>query len=96
MARQSWLNEDVELPALDARVQELEHFTDALADGVVDSAELSAQEARLVDALRAAEAALDDEQHALVTTALLELSAYNIMSTLHELTGRRIEDKFGG
>lgn len=96
MARQSWLNEDAALPALDARVQELEHFTDALADGVVDSGELAAQEARLVEALGAAEAALNDEQHALVTTALLELSAYNIMATLHELTGQRLKDKFGG
>ncbi len=96
MARESWLNEDAALPALDERVQELEHFTEALADGVVDSAELAAQERRLVDALAAAEGALSDEQHALVTTVLLELSAYNIMSTLHELTGQRLEDKFGG
>ncbi|TNF36487.1 MAG: hypothetical protein EP329_05225 [Deltaproteobacteria bacterium] len=92
--RTEWLS-DEELPQLDAHLAQLQRFTDALADGVIDSSELAGQEAALVAAMKAVEAKLDDEQHALVTTLLVELTAYNIMSTLHGLTAERLGEKFG-
>ena len=41
--RISWLDDKTDLPLLDEKVQELEHFTEALADGVIDKDELAAQ-----------------------------------------------------
>jgi len=93
MARTEWLSDD-ELPQLDAHLAQLERFTEALADGVIDSGELAGQEAALVAAMKAVEGKLDDEQHALVTTLLVELTAYNVMSTLHGLTAERLSEKF--
>jgi hypothetical protein len=37
---------------------------------------------------------LDGEQHDKVTKLLVELSAYNIMRTLHELQTRRVQRAF--
>jgi len=93
MARTEWLSDD-ELPQLDAHLAQLERFTEALADGVIDSGELAGQEAALVAAMKAVEGKLDDEQRALVTTLLVELTAYNVMSTLHGLTAERLSEKF--
>jgi len=84
MARTSWIDADSN-PDLDAHVAKLEHFTQAMADGVVDKGELEAQENNLVAAMRAVEASLSDEQHAKVTKLLAELTAYSVMRTLHEL-----------
>lgn len=95
MARINWLDEDTDLPALDAHVQQLEHFTEALADGVVDQAELTKQADNVVAAMKAVQDELSDEQHAKVTAVLVELTAYNIMATLHELAASRARAAFG-
>jgi ATP phosphoribosyltransferase len=89
MARTSWLDEDTELPNLEALVARLDHFTSALADGVVDTDELKTQEAALVNAMKAVESTLDDATHAAVTRVLAEMTAFNIMTVLHELTAER-------
>lgn len=89
MPRASWLDAKSQSPILDERVQELESFTEAMADGRIDARELGAQEKRLVAAMKAVESVLDDAQHAKVTTLLVELSAYDIMRTLHELQAAR-------
>ena len=94
MARSSWLDEKTSLPILDEKVRELESFTSALADGKVDERELEAQEKRLVTAMRTVEKSLNDEQHAQVTALLVELSAYDIMRTLHELQAERLRRNF--
>lgn len=85
MARASWMDPNTEVPNLQAKVQELESFTNALADGRIDQPELDAQEARLVAAMKAVEAELSDELHAKVTNLLVEVTAYDIMRTVHEL-----------
>ena len=41
MARASWLNDNTH-PDLDAHIGQLEHFTQSIADGVVDEKELAA------------------------------------------------------
>ena len=85
MARTSWFDEDAQHTLIHEQIQKLESFTGALADGQVSKQELSGQEQRLVAALKALEPGLSDELHAKVTTALVELSAYNVMRLLHEL-----------
>jgi hypothetical protein len=90
MARVSWLN-DESTPDLDAHVGQLEHFTQSLADGVIDAKELATQEANLVSAMKAVEGSLDDAQHAKVTRLLAELTAYSVMRTLHEMAQVRVQ-----
>ena len=93
--RLSWLDEKAGHEAIQERASKLESFTSALADGVVSRNELSAQEQRLVAAMRAAESTLNDDQHRQVTTVLVELTAYNVMRTLHELQTERARLAFG-
>ena len=47
MAKASWFDERAEHPTLHERVEKLESFTAAMADGVVDKKELEGQEQRL-------------------------------------------------
>ncbi len=95
MARTSWLDPETELPLIDEKVQELESFTSALADGEVDKQELEDQEARLVSAMKDIEGQLSDEQHEKITRVLLELTAYDIMRMMHEIQTERLRRKFG-
>jgi hypothetical protein len=94
MPRTSWLDEDTDLPNLDDRVAALDHFTAALADGVVELHELEAQQARVADAIRAVEPLLDDALHAQITALLVEMTALNVMTTLHELASERVRATF--
>jgi predicted transcriptional regulator len=89
MARVSWIDSDNH-PAIDAHMQQLEHFTKSIADGVVDKDELATQNDKLIAAMRAAESGLNDEQHAKVTALLAELAAYTVMETLHSMTQAKI------
>jgi aldehyde:ferredoxin oxidoreductase len=95
MARINWLDEETHVPALDEHVQQLEHFTNSLADGVVDAAELAKQSDAVVAAIKAVQDELSDAQHAKVTKLLVELTAFNIMQTLHELTAGRVRAAVG-
>lgn len=90
MARVSWIN-DNSTPDLDKQVERLEHFTNSIADGVIDEQELATQEKNLVTAMRNVEASLNDEQHAKVTSLLAELTAYSVMRTLHEMAAARVQ-----
>lgn len=90
MARASWIQDD-HTPDLDEHVNKLEHFTNSLADGVVDAKELATQEQNLVDAMKGVESTLSDEQHAKVTRLLAEVAAYSVMRTLHELAQARVQ-----
>ena len=89
MARTSWFDEKAGHEAIQDRVTKLDSFTSALADGVITKNELEGQEKRLIDAMKQAEALLNDDQHGKVTTLLVELTAYNIMRLLHELQAER-------
>ena len=95
MARTSWFDEEAEYPAVLDRVNKLESFTSALADGIVESNELAAQEQRLVSAMKHLEAELSDDLHTEVTSVLVELTAYNVMRLLHELQAERARIAFG-
>ena len=94
MARTSWFDDTTKQPIIQEQVQKLESFTSALADGVVSRQEVSGQEQRVAAAMKAVESELSDDQHAKVTTLLVELSAYNVMRLLHELQAERVRLAF--
>ena len=95
MARTSWFDEKADHPIIQERLEKLESFTSALADGVVSMRELNGQEHRLTAAMKSVESELGDDLHAKVTTLLVELSAYNVMRLLHELQAGRARVAFG-
>jgi hypothetical protein len=95
MATTSWFDEGAKHSTLHERVEKLESFTQAMADGVVDREELNAQEQRLVSAMKSLEPKLSAELHAQVTGVLIELTAYNVMRLLHELQTERARLAFG-
>jgi hypothetical protein len=90
VARVSWFDDKAGTEQIQDRVRHLDSFTDALADGVITAKELDGQEARLVEAMKTVEPLLNDDQHAKVTTLLVELTAYNIMRLLRELQSERV------
>jgi hypothetical protein len=94
MARASWFDDNTDVPVIDEQVHKLESFVKAMADGVVDKAELERQQDAVTSAMREVEAELSDEQHEKVTRLLVELSAYNIMRLLHELHTERLQRAF--
>ena len=89
MARVSWIDGNNH-PTLDEHISQLEHFTQAIADGVVDKAELAKQEKNLITALRTVEPMLSDAQHEAVTKLLAELGAFTVMTVLHDMTVDRV------
>ena len=95
MAKTSWFDERAEHPTLHERVEKLESFTAAMADGVVDATELESQEQRLAAAMKRLEPKLNEELHQDVTGVLIELTAYNVMRLLHELQTERARVAFG-
>ena len=95
MAREGWFDERAEHPLIHEKLEKLDSFTSAMADGVVSKQELAGQEERLVQAMKTLEATLSDEQHARVTTVFVELTAYNVMRLLHELHSERARMAFG-
>jgi len=95
VARTSWFDEKAQHEAIQERASKLESFTSALADGVVSKQELTGQEQRLLAAMKTLEPDLSDALHAKVTTVLVELTAYNVMRTLHELQAERARMAFG-
>ena len=91
MARTSWFDVKAEHPVIQERVEKLETFTSALADGMITAQELKDQEQRLMAAMKALEPALSDDVHAKVTTVLVELTAYDVMRILNGLQTERVK-----
>ncbi|MGC8641695.1 MAG: hypothetical protein ACP5XB_17650 [Isosphaeraceae bacterium] len=94
--RTHWLDEATDTPLIQEYAHRLNGFMEAMADGKIDPQELQEQEARLVEVMKRVEPELSDKLHADVTRLLCELSAYNIMHTLHELAAARPKTKFRG
>ena len=81
---------------IDQYVQRLGSFLEAMADGRIDASELKTQEDRVVALMKTIEPELSDELHEQVTHLLCELSAYNIMHTIHQFVETRPKTKFRG
>ena len=94
MTRASWLDEKTSHPLIQERIEKLDSFTSALADGVITAQEVQGQEQRLVAAMKRVEGELSDAMHDNVTTLLVELTAYNVMRLLHELQAERARTVF--
>ncbi len=95
MARTSWFDERAEHPVVQERIDTLDSFTSAIADGIIEKDELANQEKRLVAAMKRVEPDLSDALHAKVTDVMVELTAYNVMRLLHELQAERARIAFG-
>ncbi|MEO8098270.1 MAG: hypothetical protein ABI811_11265 [Acidobacteriota bacterium] len=94
MARIDWFDDDKNVPVVDEQVHKLEGFVAAMADGVIEKAELEKQQTSVVAAMKAVQSELSDAQHEKVTRLLVELSAYNVMRLLHELQQTRLQRAF--
>ena len=94
--RTEWLDPTTETPLVDDYAQRLGTFLEAMADGRIDAEELRAQEARVAALMKSVEPKLDDALHEEVTHLLCELSAYNIMHTMHQLMESAPRTKFRG
>lgn len=94
--RQSWLDDKAQTTLIDEYTQKLGSFMAALADGRVDDSELTAQEQRLVALMKEVEPSLNDALHDKMTRLLCELTAFNVMQTLHSLQSGRPQTKFQG
>ena len=94
--RQSWLDDKSQTTLIDEYTQKLVTFMEAVSDGYVDAAELAAQEQRLIERMKEVEPSLNDALHDKVTRLLCELSAFNVMQTLHSLQASRPHAKFQG
>lgn len=94
--RVSWLD-DSDNPQIDEYAMKLGSFLDAMADGRIERHEVKEAEERVVALLKSIEPKLDDELHGEVTRLLCEMTAYNIMNTIHELTAAaKPKTKFRG
>ncbi len=94
MARIDWFDEKKDTPVIDEQVQKLATFVEAMADGIIEKAELEKQQSSVVKAMKAVQDDLNDSQHEKVTRLLVEMSAYNIMRLLHELQQTRLQRAF--
>jgi hypothetical protein len=94
--RTDWLDEKTHTPLIGQYAERLGTFLEAMADGRIEAHELKAQEARVTALMKSVEPKLDDTLHEEVTHLLCELSAYNIMHTLHNLVESAPKTKFRG
>jgi hypothetical protein len=94
--RLRWLDDKTETPLIDGYARQLQSFINAMADGQVDTAEIEAQEKRLIKLMKKVEPRLDDELHADVTELLCELTAYDLMQMLYEMHQSRPVSTFQG
>lgn len=94
--RLSWLDADAQTPMIERYARQLGSFIDAMADGVVDAAEVKAQEKRLAALMKQVEPKLDDALHEQVTELLCELTAYDLMQVLHAMSTQRPKQTFRG
>ena len=94
--RTDWMDEKTDTPLIGQYAERLGTFLEAMADGRIEPHELKAQEARVTALMKSVEPKLDDTLHEEVTHLLCELSAYNIMHTLHQLMESAPRTKFRG
>ena len=78
-----WFDEKNESEMITEYARKLDSFLDVVADGVVDSKELEAQETRVVALMREVEPLLSPEAHEKVTHLLCEVTAYDLMNAMH-------------
>lgn len=91
-----WFDAASESEMLTEYARKLDSFLDVVADGRVDADELEAQEKRVVSLMKEVEPLLSPEAHDKVTQLLCEVTAYDLMNTLHMAGKSRPRVKFRG
>lgn len=91
-----WFDAASESELLTEYARKLDSFLDVVADGRVDAKELDAQEQRVVKLMREVEPLLSPEAHDKVTQLLCEVTAYDLMNTMHIAGKSRPQTKFRG
>ncbi|WP_165063804.1 hypothetical protein [Paludisphaera rhizosphaerae] len=94
--RTPWLDDKGDEPLVHEYAQKLTGFIAAMADGKIEKHELSEQEDRVVELMKKIEPQLDPDLHEEVTKLLCELTAYNIMHTIHGILEAAPKTKFRG
>jgi hypothetical protein len=95
-AKTPWFDDATEAPLLAEYARKLDSFCDAVADGRVTTGELEAQEKRLVALMKELEPHLSDQVHEKVTQLLCEVTAYDLMQTMHLAGKSRPKTVFRG
>jgi hypothetical protein len=91
-----WFDEKTLTPLIADYAKRLDSFLKAAADGEIDAAELHAQEQRVVALMKEVEPQLDPKLHEKVTELLCELTAYDIMQSIHVMQEARPKVAFRG
>jgi uncharacterized membrane protein YebE (DUF533 family) len=92
----SWFDVASHKPLIAEQARRLKTFLAAVADGVIDEAELAAQEKRLVEVMKEVEPLLSPDLHARLTRLLCELTAYDLMQVMHSFHEARPKTAFQG
>jgi len=92
----SWFDVASHKPLIAEQARRLKTFLAAVADGVIDEAELKAQEQRLVQVMKEVEPLLSPDLHARLTRLLCELTAYDLMQVMHSFHEARPKTAFRG
>jgi hypothetical protein len=95
-AKTPWFDDKTEAPLLAEYARKLDSFCDAVADGRVTTGELDEQEKRLVTLMKEIEPLLSPEAHEKVTQLLCEVTAYDLMQTMHLAGKSRPKTTFRG
>lgn len=95
-SKSAWLDEETNLPLIAEQAQRLDSFVQAMADGKVTDDELKTQEARVMKLMQEIEPQLEPKLRDCVTELLCELTAYDLMQSLHMLHQSRPVTKFRG
>jgi hypothetical protein len=91
--RMNWFDEKTQEPLIEQYARQLDSFLQTMADGKVEESEIQAQEARLLKLMKEVEPQLDDALHAKITELLCELTAFDLMQTLHAMEQARPKTK---
>ncbi len=89
MAQSQWFDPKTHMPTLEEKAKRLDSFVAAVADGRIDDSELKTQEALLSKLMQEIEPQLQPGVHEKVTELLCELTAYNMMQTMHIMQSLR-------
>jgi hypothetical protein len=95
-AKTPWFDDKTEATLLAEYARKLDSFCDAVADGKVTTGELDEQEKRLVTLMKEIEPLLSPEAHEKVTQLLCEVTAYDLMQTMHLAGKSRPKTTFRG
>ena len=85
----SWFDAKTEEPLLQEQARNLDSFLAAIADGKVTTAEVEAQEDRMVALMKKLEPKLSPELHEMVTRLLIEVTAYDLMQVMNMMQATR-------